>query len=215
MSAAVSGIFLAQWLALAALALVVLGLARQVGVLHRRLGPAGALMLSKALKVGDRVDELRLPALDGPDVSLGGVDPLGRSTLVMFVAPDCPVCARLTPIVRRIAMADVATVRVVFASDGDPEAQRLYRREKSLEDLPYVLSEELGRRFEIGKLPYAVLIDAEGRVASQGLVNSREHIESLFEAQRLKVSSIQDFLAVSSKTRAVGQVSPSTSRPIQ
>ena len=48
--------------------------------------------------------------------------------------------------------------------------------------------------YEIGKLPYGVLIDEQGVIAAQGLTNSREHVESLFEAKRLGVSSIQEFL---------------------
>lgn len=50
---------------------------------------------------------------------------------------------------------------------------------------PYILAPELGMSYAIGKLPYAVLLDPQGVVASQGLVNSREHIESLFESHRM------------------------------
>jgi methylamine dehydrogenase accessory protein MauD len=48
--------------------------------------------------------------------------------------------------------------------------------------------------YGVSKLPYAVLIDSEGFVAAQGLVNTREHVESLFEAERHGVASIQDYL---------------------
>ena len=57
------------------------------------------------------------------------------------------------------------------------------------------MSEALGRSFGVSKLPYAVLIDEAGRLASLGLVNSREHLESLFEAKERGVASIQDFLS--------------------
>ena len=60
--------------------------------------------------------------------------------------------------------------------------------------MPYVLSEILGKRYGVGKLPYGVLIDEDGKIASFGLVNSREHLESLFEAKERKVASIQQFL---------------------
>jgi methylamine dehydrogenase accessory protein MauD len=36
--------------------------------------------------------------------------------------------------------------------------------------------------YQVGKLPYAVLIDASGVIRAKGLVNTREHVESLFEA---------------------------------
>jgi methylamine dehydrogenase accessory protein MauD len=47
--------------------------------------------------------------------------------------------------------------------------------------------------FRIGKLPYAVLIDKEGIVRGHGLTNNREHLESLFEAMKAGVSSIQEY----------------------
>ena len=51
-----------------------------------------------------------------------------------------------------------------------------------------------GTLFEVSKLPYAVLIDASGSIRAKGLVNTREHVESLFEADRLGVASLQEYL---------------------
>ena len=41
-----------------------------------------------------------------------------------------------------------------------------------------------------------MLIDSHGIVRAQGLVNTREHLESLFEATELGVATIQDYLQV-------------------
>lgn len=74
-------------------------------------------------------------------------------------------------------------------------AYRQLARDHGLDGIPLVLSEALGRAFGVSKLPYAVLLDEAGKVASLGLVNSREHLESLFEAKERGVASIQDYLA--------------------
>jgi methylamine dehydrogenase accessory protein MauD len=58
-----------------------------------------------------------------------------------------------------------------------------------------VVSEVVGRAFGVSKLPFGVLIDEEGRVAATGLINSREHLDSLFEAKDHRVPSIQAFIA--------------------
>ncbi|KAG1433387.1 hypothetical protein G6F57_022188 [Rhizopus arrhizus] len=50
-------------------------------------------------------------------------------------------------------------------------------------------------KFQISKLPYAVLIDESGVLRAKGLINSREQLESLFTAKELGVASVQDFLA--------------------
>ena len=63
-----------------------------------------------------------------------------------------------------------------------------------IEAYPYILSLELGMKFEVGKLPFAVLVGADGVLRSKGLVNSREHLESLVESMDSGYASIQDYL---------------------
>ena len=83
----------------------------------------------------------------------------------------------------------------LFASDGeDIDEHRRFRASTALEGFPYVVAEELGRSYGVGKIPYAVLIDRTGHIASMGMVNSREHLESLFSAQELGLASVQEFV---------------------
>jgi len=194
MTTSVAVLLAIQGAAILCLAVVVFALARQIGVLHQRIGPVGALALSKRVRVGEKSPEFQLDTLDGETVVLGAPSPDGRSTLITFLTPDCPVCTRLLPALRSIARTESDWLRLVFASDGDPDRHAVFRRKNHLEDSSYVLSAELGMTYEIGKLPYGVLLDENGVVAAQGLTNSREHVESLFEAKRLGVSSIQEFL---------------------
>jgi methylamine dehydrogenase accessory protein MauD len=70
-----------------------------------------------------------------------------------------------------------------------------------LEEIPYVLSAELGMSFQVGRLPFAAIIDERGILRARGLINSREHLESLFEAKRLGVASLQEFLEANGKAR--------------
>lgn len=194
MSTSLVVILVLQWVLLLGLAVVLFALVRQVGVLHQRISPAGALTISHGVKAGERAPELRLRTLDDEPLILGGTESLGRSTLIMFVAPDCPVCAALLPAIKAIGKQESTWLRVVFASDGEASQHVEFRRRKGLGEYPYVVSMELGLRYQVGKLPYAVLLDASGILVAQGLSNSREHLESLFEAKRLRVPSIQDYL---------------------
>ena len=189
--------------AILCLAVVVFALARQIGVLHQRIGPAGALALSKRVQVGQKSPEFQLDTLDGEAIVIGAPSPDGRSTLITFLTPNCPVCAQLLPALKSIARAEASWLRLVFASDGDPDRHAEFRRKNRLEGAAYLLSPELGMTYEIGKLPYGVLLDENGVVAAQGLTNSREHVESLFEAKRLGVGSIQEFLERQEEGRAL------------
>jgi methylamine dehydrogenase accessory protein MauD len=183
------------WMAVVVLSLVVLALARQIGVLHERVGPAGALLARSGPMPGEAAPRVVATTLDGRELVIGGTSESGRRTLVFFLSPTCPVCKIVLPSVLRVAASEVSPVEVVLASDGPREEHIRYVAAERLEALPYVLSTELGIVYGVGKLPHAVLIDAAGIVRAKGLVNSREHVESLFEADRLGVASIQDYLA--------------------
>lgn len=87
-------------------------------------------------------------------------------------------------------------MQLIFASDGDElEQHRNYAHDLKLDDYPYVLSEELGRTFEVSKLPFAVLIASDGTLTSKGLVNTREHMESLIESMDTGITSVQEYIA--------------------
>jgi methylamine dehydrogenase accessory protein MauD len=186
---------IALWAAILVLAVVCVALARQVGVLHQRIAPAGALALPQPLKLGEATPEMTLAALDGTAVRIGGVRG-GRSQLVLFLSPDCAVCEVLLPAVRSAQGAERAWLDIVLASDGDSARHAQFVKDKGLSRFPYVLSEHLGRSFGVSKLPYAVLIDEAGKLSATGLVNTREHLESLFVAKESGVGNIQQFLRV-------------------
>ncbi len=180
------------WVLVLALLVVVFALARQIGILYERVAPMGALVIDSGPKVGEAAPHFTLPTLDGRTVTVGAA--ADRSQLLFFLSPTCPVCKKLLPILKSIAGAEGAWLRIVLASDGEPQEHRDFNRRAGLADFPYVLSAELGMAFRVGKLPYAVLIDEGGRVRAKGLVNSREQLESLFTAKDLNVASVQEYL---------------------
>ena len=189
------------WTGLLVLGVVCIALARQIGVLHQRIAPAGALSLPQSLKLGDPTPEMELRGLDGSPVKIGGARG-ARSQLLLFLSPDCAICETLLPALRSAEGAERGWLDVVLASDGEASRHESFVREKGLGKFPYVLSEHLGRSYGVSKLPYAVLIDEAGKLASTGLVNTREHLESLFVAKETGVSSIQQFLSQRGPRRA-------------
>lgn len=180
------------WAAVLALGLMLWALSRQVGVLFERVAPMGALVTDAGPAVGAASPVLALTGLQSEPVSLGG--PQAQPTLVFFLAPTCPVCKKLIPILKALARDEAQTLRVVLASDGEGEHLR-FVREQGLTHLPYVLSAELGMSFRVSRLPYAVLLDRQGTVVAKGLVNSREQLDSLLNAQDMGTPTIQQYLA--------------------
>jgi methylamine dehydrogenase accessory protein MauD len=187
------------WIAVVALGIVVFALTRQIGILYERVAPAGALMIDKGPGIGQTPPVFELRDLAGQVVKLGGIAADRRSTLMFFLSSTCPVCKQLLPVVRSMATSERERVSLVLASDGDAVEYKRFAQDHGLQGLPFVLSKDLGMTYQIGKLPYAVLLDADGAVRAKGLVNSREHLESLISAQEAGVGSLQEFMATSGK----------------
>jgi methylamine dehydrogenase accessory protein MauD len=169
-----------------------IALARQVGVLLERVAPMGALVTDAGPRVGERSPQFRLSSLTGGEVVIGA--PAERSTLVFFLSPACPVCKRLLPVLHSTRVAESKWLDIVLASDGEELQHRRFLDSARLQPFPYVLSTVLGSSYRVAQLPYAVLVDSAGVIRAKGLVNNREQLESLFNAQELNTHSLQQFL---------------------
>ena len=93
---------LVLWVAVLALAALVVALMRQVGVLYERVAPAGALMTGRGPAVGEAPPVVHVDDLAGAHHDVGARRTDGRGTLVFFLSPTCPVCKTLLPVVRSL-----------------------------------------------------------------------------------------------------------------
>lgn len=184
----------ALWVLLLIVAALQFALLRQIGVIHERIAPMGALTLDKGPKEGESAPVFDLLDLKKRRVKLGGESAAGKSTLIFFLSPTCPVCKKMLPILKSSARSEARRLEIILASDGDAPEHERFVAAQNLTDFPYVLSQELGMTYRVGKLPYAVLIDEAGVVRAKGLINTREHLESLIQAKEMGVASIQEYL---------------------
>jgi methylamine dehydrogenase accessory protein MauD len=193
---------LVLWLVVIGLSVALLAVVRQLGVLHERIAPVGALMLAKGLKVGESAPQIAAQDLDGRSITVGAARADQRATLIMFVSPTCPVCKTLLPILKSSLGSERDWLDIILASDGDTASQREYVAAHRLGGFPFIVSAPLGISYQVSRLPFAALIDAQGVLRARGIVNSREHLESLFEAKRLGVASIQAYFEAAAQNRA-------------
>jgi methylamine dehydrogenase accessory protein MauD len=192
----------ALWLVVVVLAVALLAVIRQLGVLHERIAPVGALMLAKGLKVGESAPQIAVQDLEGRSMTLGAARADERATLIVFVSPTCPVCKTLLPAIKSSLASERDWLDIILASDGETANQREFVLANRLGGFPYVVSAPLGISYQVSRLPFAVLVDAQGVLRARGIVNSREHLESLFEAKRLGLASIQDYFEAAAQIRA-------------
>ena len=129
---------------------------------------AAAPTVPAAQKVGEEAPEVKLPNLEGHTVELA--DFRGEKTLVLFWNPGCGFCQQMLPDLKKWeATSTEDAPRLVVVSAGSEEANR----EMGLTS-PVLLDQQFatGRAFGASGTPSGVLVDAEGKVASEVAVGA-------------------------------------------
>jgi methylamine dehydrogenase accessory protein MauD len=180
------------WTTVLILAATVVALARQIGVLHERISPVGALALGQGPQPGEQAPRFAARSLAGTAIAIGSPRTDRRDTMIFFVSPTCPVCKQLLPTAQRFAEAEA--VDLLLVGDGDEGDHRAMAKRFGVDPADFVVDGEVARGYRVGKLPYAVLVDGSGTIVSQGLVNTREHLESLMAPRETGFAHVQDYL---------------------
>jgi peroxiredoxin len=129
---------------------------------------AAAPTVPAAQKVGEDSPEVKLPDLEGNTVELA--DFRGEKTLVLFWNPGCGFCQQMLPDLKEWEMQALKDApKLLVVSAGSEEANR----EMGLTS-PVLLDQQFatGQAFGASGTPSAVLVDAEGKVASEVAVGA-------------------------------------------
>lgn len=166
MSVQTSGLLLA-WCVIVLLAFVMAGLVRQVGVLRE-------LHERRMEQLGPVLGE---PAPSIPSIGNGVL----RSTVVIFVQPDCKSCARLLPGIDALAAEHRSRLHILLLSSS--EVPNL----SNVTALPN--QKESFDRFQVPLTPFAVSVDPRGIVRDARPLNSGSDAqEFVFHALEREVS---------------------------
>src|SRR5882762_8680149 len=180
------------WIVVILQGVTILALARQIGVLHDRVAPAGALINGAGPGVGEPSPRLEVHALAGNAATVGGSLAAGRALLMLFVSHTCPICKKLIPVAQDFTKTE--RLEVLYVGDGDVAEQKKLIAQFGIDGKRFVNGPEIGLAYRVDKLPYAVLLDDEGVISAKGLVNSREHLESLIIAKESGFATLQSYL---------------------
>lgn len=174
--------YAALWLVVVVLCATVVALARQVGTLHLRLGPRGALELDdEGPPLGEGLEPAELPDLDGNRVTIAAP---GEAQLLLFVSPGCGVCEQLLPAVAAVADDGEMAPYVLSDADFEDTARTLGGRRLRA---PLVPAAGFTRSLDLPGTPYALVIDRQGVVRAKGTVNNLEQVEGLADTARWRV----------------------------
>jgi peroxiredoxin len=123
-----------------------------------------------AAQLGSPAPAFSLPDLTGREVTLKAFR--GQPVLMLFWHPGCGYCARMLPDLKRWeAAAPEGAPKLLLVSGGTVEANR------AMELQALVVLDQgftVGQAFGAGGTPSAVLVDAEGRIASAVAVGAAQ-----------------------------------------
>jgi len=129
---------------------------------------AGAPTMPAAREIGEPAPEVKLADLEGTTVELK--DFRGQQTLVLFWNPGCGFCQQMLPEIKQWEEnRPEGAPELLFVSAGTEEANRDMKLSSKV-----VLDQQFaaGRAFGASGTPSAVLVDAEGRIASEVAVGA-------------------------------------------
>ena len=168
--------YIVLWLLVIVLSIVVVALARQIGTLHLRLGPRGALEIdNEGPPLGEAPAPAALRTLDGSLVDIAGP---GRRQVLLFASPNCHLCDQVAPALHVAARTRNAEAVVIVDADELETRAAYVHKDVSV---PVVPSPDLTGAFDIPGTPFVVVLDDLGVVQAKGTANNLEQLEGLID----------------------------------
>lgn len=167
-------------------------LTRHVRRLFQEIAPVGALTGERGPQPGDQCPVGPFMTLEGKPYRLGDEGEKSSPTLLLFVSATCPLSRKMLAIARDFCQRE--HLRLVFAGDDRAAVLETFVKQAGVAECPFINDATLGRVLEVDKLPMAFLLSAEGVILSRGLVNNREHLESLLNAWESGFATVQNYI---------------------
>jgi methylamine dehydrogenase accessory protein MauD len=176
--------YVVLWVLAIMLSVLVVALARQIGTLHLRLGPRGALeMDDEGPPLGAELQPVVGTDLSGREVSLGGP---GEPQLLLFVSPGCRVCEQVLPGLPAVAGKSKLAPYLVTDLDRAETAHRFAAPKLGVPIVPGAAAVEA---YGVPGTPYALVVDALGIVRGKGTINNLEQMEGLVDSAIRRVDA--------------------------
>ncbi|MDQ3005065.1 MAG: TlpA family protein disulfide reductase [Chloroflexota bacterium] len=104
----------------------------------------------------------------------------GRSSIFVFISPDCQPCRELMPHLASFHKSRNGKVNLVLFSQSDPQASLELTKEHKL-SIPVISDPEGGflKLYQVRATPFAYHLDADSIVHRRGVVNNLEALEEL------------------------------------
>ena len=130
-------------------------------------GSVDAAMPHHGLPIGAVAPEFSLPGLHGEVMTLQSLRASGRPVMLVFSSPNCGPCQTLMPEVGRWQAERAHDLTIAVVSRGDVEENRAKTSEHLVSNVLLQDDVEVAELYRFNGTPNAVIIDVEGRIASE------------------------------------------------
>ena len=119
------------------------------------------------LPMGTPAPEFSLPGLHGEVMTLQSLRSSGRPVMLVFSSPNCGPCQTLMPDIGRWQADLAGELTIAVLSRGDLDENRAKTSEHLVSNVLLQEDVEVAELYRFNGTPNAVIIDVEGRVASE------------------------------------------------
>jgi methylamine dehydrogenase accessory protein MauD len=174
--------YIALWILVVAMAIIVLGLVRQLGVIHLRLGPEDNLLVTRdGLELGSISPNFHATdVMSRKNITLEDLQ--GRQSVLIFVSPSCSPCQELLVDIKYFQKSKNGKINIIVISQSDFQTSMALAREHKLK-IPVIADSEglISNLYQVRATPFAYRLDEECVVQRRGIVNNMDGLESLLE----------------------------------
>lgn len=157
--------------------IAVIGLIRQVGLLHIRVSPVPAMESAEGPQRGDLLSlGAALPALQTSFAS-------AQRFVFGCISPTCSLCGPLLPGFKNLHESREGEEAIILVADVEEKRAQEYVGDKNI-GLFTIGEPNLFRDNHIPGTPYVVVTDRDGIVLSAGAVNTLEQVEWLLDRSK-------------------------------
>jgi thiol-disulfide isomerase/thioredoxin len=121
---------------------------------------------AEGLPVGSASPEFSLSGLHGETLTLDALRSSGKPVMALFTDPGCGPCNAMLPEVGRWQVEHAQKLTLALISRGDLEENKTKAQEHGLSNVLLQKDWEVSESYEVRGTPSAVLIAADGKVAS-------------------------------------------------
>jgi methylamine dehydrogenase accessory protein MauD len=169
------------WVLMLLMAICIVVLGRQIGVLHNRM-PSRVARVAPA---GPEIGEVLAPseALDIYGARVKLPLPNGRPAVLVVISTTCDTCSELMPGLRVFQKAYRKHFDVVLISRTKHEPSNFEFIERNyLKDFTFIASVDIATKYKVATSPYALIVNSAGQLTAKGMINFAEDLESLVNA---------------------------------